>query len=172
MADILVVDDDLSITTAFQRFLSDEHHEARIAGSAQDALKAIAERRPDLVMMDIRMPGVDGLQALNEIRSRFPDIYVVMMTAYGTSQTSIDAIRSGAFDYLTKPLDLDDLRLVINKALAAQQISPETAVSPEDWSAGAPVTLVGRALAMTSGNQVKAAEILGVNRATLRKKMT
>jgi DNA-binding NtrC family response regulator len=148
MADILVVDDDLSITTAFQRFLSDEHHDVRIAGSAADAMKAIGERRPDLVMMDIRMPGVDGLQALQEIRARFPDVYVVMMTAYGTSQTSIDAIRAGAFDYLTKPLDLDDLRVVIDKALTAQQISPVEEFATADWSADAPATLVGTAPAM------------------------
>ena len=56
------------------------------------------------------MPGRDGVQALQDIRAQFPQVYVVMMTAYGTSQTSIDAIRAGAFDYLTKPLDLDVLR--------------------------------------------------------------
>jgi DNA-binding NtrC family response regulator len=65
------------------------------------------------------MPGRDGVQALQEIRSRFPGVCVVMMTAYGTSQTSIDAIRLGAFDYLTKPLDLEQLRSVIAKSLAA-----------------------------------------------------
>ena len=86
-------------------------------------MRLIAERQPTLIMMDVRMPGVDGLQALQEIRSRFPGVYVVMMTGYGTSQTSIDAIRAGAFDYLTKPLDLDELRDVIGKALAAQQIA-------------------------------------------------
>ena len=61
-------------------------------------------------MMDIRMPGVDGLAGLDQMQPLHPGLYVVMMTGYGTSQTSIDAIRAGAFDYLTKPLDLDDLR--------------------------------------------------------------
>ena len=122
MAEILVVDDDQSVASAFERFLQYEGHAHRIASSAQEALRLIVEKTPDLVVMDIRMPGVDGLQALQEIRSRFPDIYVVMMTAYGTSQTSIDAIRAGAFDYLTKPLDLDQLSDVIAKALAARRI--------------------------------------------------
>jgi DNA-binding NtrC family response regulator len=119
MADILVVDDDESIATAFQHFLRDEGHRFRIASSADDGVRAIAEHQPDIAFMDVRMPGRDGVQALQEIRSRFPGVCVVMMTAYGTSQTSIDAIRLGAFDYLTKPLDLEQLRSVIAKSLAA-----------------------------------------------------
>ena len=148
MADILVVDDDQSIAIAFQRFLSLEHHDSRVAGTAQDALAAIGERPPDVVLLDIRLPGGNGLLALQEIRSRFPGVSVVIMTGYGTSQTSIDAFRAGAFDYLTKPLDFDDVRGVIQKALAAQQVRPANELRPEDWSAEAPVTLVGRAPAM------------------------
>jgi two-component system nitrogen regulation response regulator GlnG len=121
MADILVVDDDQSIAIAFEHFLRFEGHQYRIASNAEDAVRLIGERQPTLIMMDIRMPGIDGLQALRDIRRRFPSVYVVMMTGYGTSQTSIDAIREGAYDYLTKPLDLDELREVIRKALATQQ---------------------------------------------------
>jgi DNA-binding NtrC family response regulator len=146
MADILVVDDDQSIATAFEHFLRFEGHECRLASNAEDALRLIGERQPTLIMMDIRMPGVDGLQALRDIRSRFPGVYVVMMTGYGTSQTSIDAIREGAYDYLTKPLDLDELRDVIRKALAAQQTSDITAAPAVD--AGPQPALVGETAAM------------------------
>jgi DNA-binding NtrC family response regulator len=121
MADILVVDDDQSVASAFENFLSFEGHTCRLASNAEDAMQLIATRRPALVMMDVRMPGIDGLSALKQIRSTFPDIYVVMMTGYGTSQTSIDAIRAGAYDYLTKPLDLEEIRAVIRKAIDAQQ---------------------------------------------------
>ena len=96
--EILVVDDDQSIATAFERFLRHEGHACMVASNAEDAVRMVGERDPDLVVMDIRMPGVDGLQALQQLRSKYPDLYVVMMTAYGTSQTSIDAIRSGAFE--------------------------------------------------------------------------
>lgn len=140
MALILVVDDDQSIITAFRRFLGDEGHDVRTAGTAADALLAIDEERPDLVFMDVRMPGMSGLEGLDEIRRRHADMPVVIMTAYGTSQTSIDAIRAGAFDYLGKPLDLDDLRGVMTKALAVRSADD----GEPDWSASdPPVHLVG-----------------------------
>jgi DNA-binding NtrC family response regulator len=122
MADILVIDDEASLASVFEQFLLDAGHQVRVASSAADGLAAIADRQPDVVFMDIRMPGRSGLEALQEMRARFPQVDVVMMTAYGTSQTSIDAIRTGAFDYLTKPLDLGRLRTVLAKALAARQV--------------------------------------------------
>ena len=146
MADILVVDDDQSIATAFEHFLRFEGHQYRIASNAEDAVRLIGERQPTLIMMDIRMPGIDGLQALRDIRRRFPSVYVVMMTGYGTSQTSIDAIREGAYDYLTKPLDLDELREVIRKALATQ-LASATAIAPAA-EVGPRPALVGETPAM------------------------
>src|SRR5690349_3617844 len=119
MADILVVDDDVSVATALERFLDAEGHHARVTSSVHEGLEAVAASRPDLVMMDIRMPGVDGLTGLGEMQRRYPGLCVVMMTGYGTSQTSIDAMRAGAFDYITKPPDLDALRRLISRALAS-----------------------------------------------------
>jgi DNA-binding NtrC family response regulator len=149
MAEILVVDDDQSIATAFERFLRHEGHVCTVASNAEDALRLVGERDPDLVVMDIRMPGVDGLQALQQLRSRYPDLYVVIMTAYGTSQTSIDAIRAGAFEYLTKPLDLDQLRTVIAHALAARRTRDQAAIGPEPEEPRSPhVRLVGEVPAM------------------------
>ncbi|HEY6509164.1 MAG TPA: response regulator, partial [Vicinamibacterales bacterium] len=142
MADILVVDDDQSVATAFERFLRHEGHRPFLASSAVDAFRQVAENRPELVFMDVRMPGVDGLQALQQLRAQFPDVYVVIMTAHGTSQTSIDAIRAGAFEYVTKPLDLDALRTIIGHALSAQQGRPGEAEQP-GASPLPPVALVG-----------------------------
>jgi DNA-binding NtrC family response regulator len=151
MADILVVDDDQSIATAFERVLQHEGHTCTVASNADDALRLVGELDPDLVVMDIRMPGVDGLQTLEHLRSKYPDVFVVMMTAYGTSQTSIDAIRAGAFEYLTKPLDLDQLRSVIRRALAAKESRSRTASPPAAEAGEAPqprVSLVGDTAAM------------------------
>jgi DNA-binding NtrC family response regulator len=141
MADILVVDDEESIAAAFERFLEDEGHAFRIASNAEEGLDLIAQRPPNLAFIDVRMPGSDGVQLLQEIRARFPQVYVVIMTAFGTSQTSIDAIRAGAFDYLTKPLDLDVLRSVIAKALSSQQVRDAANVGAD--VAAASVRLIG-----------------------------
>ena len=97
MADILVVDDDQSIATAFQKFLDHEGHACLLASNAEDAVRLVGERGPDLVIMDVRMPGTDGLTALQTIRKLHGSVPVVIMTAHGTSQTSIDAMRAGAF---------------------------------------------------------------------------
>jgi len=128
MAEILVVDDDQSVATAFERFLRHEGHTCLLASNAEDALRLVDERRPPLAFMDVRMPGVDGLQALGMLRARYPEVFVVIMTAHGTSQTSIDAMRAGAFEYVTKPLDLDELRTVIGHALSAKADTGDSAV--------------------------------------------
>lgn len=121
MADILVVDDDASVAGALSRFLESEGHGFRVASNAADGLALIEQRRPDLVLMDIRMPGIDGLAALDRVQAMYPGLSVVMMTGYGTSQTSIDAMKAGAFDYVTKPPSLDALRRLIVRAVDAAQ---------------------------------------------------
>ncbi|MBW2689972.1 MAG: sigma-54-dependent Fis family transcriptional regulator [Deltaproteobacteria bacterium] len=123
MAHILVVDDDERICKVFNEFLSGEGHEPEIASNAAEALESVRAGRPDLVLMDVRMPGTSGLEALQMIRQVDSDIHVVIMTAYGTSQTSIEAMRLGAYDYLIKPLDLHELKKVINSALEARALS-------------------------------------------------
>lgn len=131
MADILVVDDDQSVANAFERFLRHEGHTCLLASNAEDALRMVDERRPALAFLDVRMPGIDGLQALKTLRARYPGVYVVIMTAHGTSQTSIDAMRAGAFEYVTKPLDLDELRGVIGHALSARSADGASSASDQ-----------------------------------------
>ena len=144
MADVLVVDDDASVAGALYRFLDTEGHDCRVVNGVIEGLSAVAERRPDLVLMDIRMPGIDGMAGLDQMQSLYPGLCVVMMTGFGTSQTSIDAMRAGAFDYLTKPPDLDGLRRVIARALASG-----AAVEPAgDVEAPVKPNLVGETPAM------------------------
>jgi two-component system nitrogen regulation response regulator GlnG len=144
MAEILIVDDDEDICAAFQQFLTEQGHEPLIASNAVDAVDIVKRSRPDLVIMDIRMPGTDGLEALRNIRQIDPDVHVVIMTAYGTSQTSIEAVRLGAFEYLSKPLDLDVVKSVIDKAVEARVLSREVgAESSEEWEKYSLVNLAG-----------------------------
>lgn len=134
MSHILVVDDDQRICKVFAEFLSGEGHEPEIASSAGEALESIRINRPDFVLMDVRMPGTSGLEALEMIRQIDPDVQVVIMTAYGTSQTSIEAMRLGAYDYLIKPVNLHELKKVIDSAIEAQSLSREIryVMAPED----------------------------------------
>jgi DNA-binding NtrC family response regulator len=145
MADILVVDDDQSIASALEKFLRFEGHACTLASNADEALRLVGERLPDLVIMDVRMPGVDGLEALEVMRRTHPSLQVVIMTAHGTSQTSIDAMRAGAFEYVTKPFDLDQVRAVIARVMAAK---PLREAQEQDADTQADVSLVGDTPAM------------------------
>jgi len=126
MSKILIVDDEEKVCWAFEQFLKEEGYTAVIASNAQEALEKLTSEIPDLVIMDIKMPGqMDGLDALAEMRRLMPDVYVIIMTAYGTMQTAIKAMQSGAYDYIVKPLDLDQVKLVIERALKARKQSQE-----------------------------------------------
>jgi len=126
MSKILVVDDEEKVCWAFEQFLREEGYTPLIASSAQEALEKVTKEKPDLVIMDIRMPGqLDGLAALAEVKKLDPEVYVIIMTAYGTMQTAIEAMQSGAYDYVIKPLDLDQVSVVIQKALRSQRSSRE-----------------------------------------------
>ena len=129
MSKILVVDDEEKVCWAFEQFLKSEGHTALIASNAQDAIEMVTSESPELVIMDIKMPGsIDGLDAIIEMKKIDPNIYIIIMTAYGTMQTAIKAMQSGAYDYIVKPIDLDQIKIVIDKALIARKQSQELAM--------------------------------------------
>jgi len=115
---VLVADDERAICEAFARLLRDAGHEPIIAANGAEAIAAVEQQRPDAAFLDVRMPGMDGLEALARIRELAPDLPVIVMTAYGTMQTALEALRLGAFDYLGKPLELPRLRELLDRALA------------------------------------------------------
>jgi DNA-binding NtrC family response regulator len=127
MSKILIADDERSICEAFAEFLRQEGHTPLIASSGEEAVQLVEQQHPDAVFLDIRMPGMDGLAALKAIQSRAPGLPVIVMTAYGTMQTAMDAMRLGAFDYLGKPVDLPQVRKLLRRCL----YQPET-LPPED----------------------------------------
>ena len=126
MSRILIVDDEEKVCWAFQQFLEAEGHTPLIASSGQAALEIVEAESPDLVIMDIRMPGqLNGLEALARMKQLDPEIYVVIMTAYGDMQTAIEAMQAGAYDYMIKPIDLDQVALIVQKALESRKKSKE-----------------------------------------------
>lgn len=118
MSQILVIDDEPAICWGLERLLKSEGHAVTSLASAEQALAADASHTADLVILDVRLPGMDGLTALPELTLRLPaQTPVIVMTAFGDLQTAVTAVRKGVFDYVTKPFDLDHMLSVVRRAL-------------------------------------------------------
>ena len=105
MSKLLLIDDEEDVRYSLQRILSSEEIELATAASGEEGLKVIPKFKPDLVLMDVRMTGMTGMETLRKIRASDPKQLVILMTAYGTTQTAIEAMKLGAYDYLLKPFD-------------------------------------------------------------------
>jgi two-component system nitrogen regulation response regulator NtrX len=111
---ILIVDDEKSICQSLGSILVDEGYEIISAGSGEEALKIIEDDPPNLVLLDIWLPGVDGLETLKIIKSRYPQIRVIMISGHGTIETAVKATKLGAFDFFEKPLSMEKVILIVN----------------------------------------------------------
>ncbi len=121
-ASILVVDDEETIRTIVAEALTSQGHHVQSAATAEDALRVCASTSFDLVLLDLKMPGaMDGIDLLTEIRRRWASIVVIMMTGYGTLDSAINALRAGAFDYLTKPASIAQIIESAERGLAKQR---------------------------------------------------
>lgn len=122
---ILVVDDEESHRIMLRAVLKDEGYEVVEAADGSEAVRAVEQEPFDLVLLDVRMKTMDGIEALNEIRKISPLIPVLIMTAYASVKTAVEALKAGAFDYLTKPLDIEELKILIEKALELYHLREE-----------------------------------------------
>jgi two-component system response regulator HydG len=122
---ILVVDDEQSHRAMLRAVLGKEGYEVSEADDGTSAVKAVENDTFDLILMDIRMTDMDGIEAVGEIKKFSPSIPIIMMTAYASIKTAVDALKSGAYDYLTKPLDIDELKIHIKKALEHYRLQEE-----------------------------------------------
>jgi len=114
---ILVVDDDESLRWVLQTQLEDMGYTVFTAADGHQALAAIEKETPALVLTDLKMPGLSGMELLDKIHAEYSEVPVVIMTAFGTIQSAVEAMRSGAYDYLTKPIDYEELSLVVSRVL-------------------------------------------------------
>ncbi len=122
---ILLVDDEPSILRTLSGLLSDEGFEVKTASNGYEALKFIDSESPDLVLLDIWMPGIDGIETLKEIKKDNPFIQVVIITGHGTIETAIKATKLGAFDFIEKPLSIEKVIVAINNALNFRRLEEE-----------------------------------------------
>ena len=124
-AKILVVDDEASARTALGELLRSEGYAVETAADGFKAIGRLAEFEPDLVLTDLNMPGIDGVELLGKLKELNPELPVVLMTAFGGVETAVSAMRQGAADYLTKPLNLDELLIVIARTLESSKLRRE-----------------------------------------------
>ncbi len=145
MDKLLLIDDEADVQYSFRRIFNQPDIELTTAASGEEGLKLIPRLKPDLVIMDVRMGGITGLETLRRLRETDAKLPVIMMTAYGTTQTAIEAMKLGAYDYLLKPFDVPKLKQIIAAALKAARdmkrvVSYEPLLESEDYDLG----IIGR----------------------------
>ena len=146
---ILLIDDEVDVQYSFRRILNAPGIELLTASSGEEGLKMISANRPDLVVMDVRLGGMNGLETLKRLREIDQKLPVIMMTAYGTTQTAIEAMKLGAYDYLLKPFDIPRMKNLIAEALKVSRdmstlVSYQPLLESEDYDLG----IVGRSDSM------------------------
>ena len=145
MHKLLLIDDEADVQYSFRRIFDSSEIELTTASSGEEGLRLLPRTKPDLVIMDVRMGGMNGLETLRCLRKLDAKLPVIMMTAYGTTQTAIEAMKLGAYDYLLKPFDVPKLKKIVHDALDAaramkQVVSYEPLLESEDYDLG----IVGR----------------------------
>lgn len=140
---ILVVDDEHLIRWSLEQNLKKQGYEVTTVGSGEDALRIVREDQPDLVLLDIQLPGISGLEVLEKIKEIDEDIIVIMVTAHGGLETAVTAMRIGAYDYLNKPFNLDEMAIVIRKALETSELRREVASLRSEHKRVGPPNIIG-----------------------------
>ncbi len=149
MDKLLLIDDEADVQYSFERIFASPEVELTTASSGEEGLRLIPTLKPDLVLMDVRMGGLSGMETLRRIRQIDPKLPVILMTAYGTTQTAIEAMKLGAYDYLLKPFDVPKLKEIVANAFKTardmkQVVSYQPLLASEDYELG----IVGRSEAM------------------------
>jgi two-component system nitrogen regulation response regulator GlnG len=150
VSQILLVDDEEAVCWALQRALTKDGHKVAVAPSAEDAFRLVEKHRPDAIVLDVRLPGMDGLTALGRLRELSDDAPIIVVTAFGNLGTAVRAVEGGAFDYLAKPFDLDQALETVGRALQRRALQQGADAHPSVDTHGSPTPeeIVGRSAAM------------------------
>lgn len=159
MKNVLVIDDDEKICWAFQQFLEGEGYNPSIANNAEEGLQRIATDNPDVVLLDVNLPGMSGLEALAEIKTDHPSVIVVIITAYDDVETTIEAMRLHAFDFVPKPIDLDVVKTVLDRAFRTQSVR---STLPTETEPDSPTEQTGHRLVGKSEQMREIYKLIGV----------
>src|SRR5690348_8685320 len=133
-AKILIVDDEPGVLLTTTAILQQEGYDVEPAATGTEAVEAIRQRHYDLVLTDLKMPGIDGLGVLAEVRKRSPLTVTVMMTGYGSVNSALDAVQLGAYEYLLKPIEVEDLKQAVRRSLERKRLSEIDALYRISWT--------------------------------------
>jgi two-component system nitrogen regulation response regulator GlnG len=146
---LLVVDDEANVRYSLEKGLRSESLEVVTAGTGRQAIQQVQKRRPDAVVLDVRLPDMSGLEVFDQLRQLSPHLPIIVITAFTTTETAIEAMKRGALDYLLKPVDFHQLRDLVHKAVRVSQFQHVPTVFDQEEAAGATVErIVGRSAAM------------------------
>src|SRR5437667_10559619 len=121
-AKILVIDDEPAVLEVFREFLGMQGYRVSSAPSGEEAVRLIPDLKPDIILTDINLPGLSGLEVMRFAKSVDPEIGVVVVTGHASASNAIEALRQGAFNYITKPFDLDEIHEVVERAIANRRL--------------------------------------------------
>jgi DNA-binding NtrC family response regulator len=130
-AKIMIVDDEEIVRVSLRNWLNEDGHSVVCAGSGEEALERLEQDVPDVMLLDIKMPRMSGLEVLAKVRALKPEVQVVMMTAYASVESAVEAMRAGAYDYLVKPFEPEELRILITRILERQALQAENVALKE-----------------------------------------
>ena len=164
---ILIVDDEKNTREGLKRYLEEKDYDVFLTDNGTDALKMVADENPDLLLIDLKMPKMDGMTLLRELKAKYPNVTAIMMTAYGTVETAVQAMQAGAFHYITKPINLDELDLMLKKAFREHALEEEnknlrSELTKERYESG---TIIGKSKKIT--NLLQIAEQVAQSSATV-----
>src|ERR1700744_2934358 len=122
---LLIVDDEVSVRDSLAKWFAEEGYDVGTAENAKEALTRLAEQTYEVALVDIKMRGTDGIELQRRMHEIYPDMLVIMMTGYASVETAIAALKNGAYDYVNKPLDPDEIAHLISKAMAHRHTQQE-----------------------------------------------
>jgi DNA-binding response OmpR family regulator len=131
---ILVMEDDLSVAKGLEMVLTEDGFDVNLAGSGELAMDAFREKRFDLLVADLRLPDIDGMEIIRKVKKQTPETEVVVITGYGTTATVVEAMKLGVSDFLPKPFTEDQIKAAIDKALTSLEETPEDSPATEPHS--------------------------------------
>ncbi len=163
---ILIVDDELVVRDSLGKWFSSEGYQVRPVASGREALEAIQQGDWEIALIDIKMPGMDGMELQARLKEADPDLTVIVMTGYASVETAVQALKQGAYDYITKPVDPDELSHLVQNALDHRQTRREVVRLRENLQEISPSTeLIGKSPAMK--RVFEAIEMVGPTEATV-----